>query len=59
MATLREGKGYYWQVNGVWSAWISAYRTGQRAIWAGEVTVEEAMQQASKVAQAALDEYYG
>ena len=59
MATLREGKGYYWQVNGVWSAWIGAYRTGQRAIWAGESTVEEAMQQASKEAQAALDEYYG
>ena len=58
MAPLREGRGQYWQVNGVWLEWRSAFRVSMNRAWAQEVTVEEAMQQASKESQAVLDEYY-
>jgi ABC-type glycerol-3-phosphate transport system substrate-binding protein len=58
MAPLREGRGQYWQVNGVWLEWRSAFRGAMNRAWALEVTVEEAMQQASKESQAVLDEYY-
>lgn len=58
MAPLREGRGQYWQVNGVWLEWWRAFRGNMNRAWALEVTVEEAMQQASKESQAVLDEYY-
>ncbi len=53
-----EGLGQYWQVNGVWLEWIRAFRGQQARAWAQEVTVEEAMQEASSLSQAILDEYY-
>ena len=58
MAPLKEGRGQYWQVNGVWLEWWRAFRGNMNRAWALEVTVEEAMQQASKESQAVLDEYY-
>ena len=58
MAPLREGRGQYWQVNGVWLEWWRAFRGNMNRAWDQEVTVEEAMQQASKESQAVLDEYY-
>lgn len=58
MAPLKEGRGQYWQVNGVWLEWIRAFRGQQARAWAQEVTVEEAMREASNLAQAHLDEYY-
>ena len=58
MAPLREGRGQYWQVNGVWLEWWRAFRGNMNRAWAQEVTVEEAMQTASKESQVVLDEYY-
>ena len=58
MAPHLEGLGQYWQVNGVWLEWVRAFRGQQARAWAQEITVEEAMQTASKEAQVFLDEYY-